>query len=265
VNEKRKRLLLVSALASLAVVACIFAGTRSEKSIDNTFTAASVGIGIVENDTLMETSANTVSFIESNNQYTATKKVSIENIGGDGNNASVFVRVCIFPRFIVKNETTQVATSTGAFPASITGNTFTMGGVTFTLNEKWTDYWTYSNGYFYYIGGDPSGVLAYGSTTESLLESVSVSKTFYDEYIADGRLLRVVVLADSIQTVGKAVENRWGSGSGLESNDVERPTESSSESSATQSKARARTYSDSNASGSAIITNYQEAQIQNMI
>jgi hypothetical protein len=274
-NKKRNKIIMLSATVCVAVALITFAASRSEKKIENSFVAAGAGIVIVENSTEVSSETNSIDFAVDENNYTAAKAVSIKNTGGS-NPIPVFVRVCIFPRFETDGYELQTGITGESFPTSITDNRFTIDGVTFKLVDGWSTNWSYKNGYFYYKNNN--GVLDVGETTEQLLESVSVNKTDYtNNFVNMGSQLKVVVLADSIQTVGltrestnqSAVVQRWGD-VGLTGQDVARPTESEQE---TETAATAfglrRVLSadlDDVVSPSAIvITNYEKQRINNMI
>jgi hypothetical protein len=101
---------------------------------------------------------------------------------------------------------------------SITNNAFTMGDVTFTLDEKWSDSWFFNetDGYFYC-----KNIVKVGATTQPLLSSVSIGKTTLSKINTEnpGVSLEVDVLSDSIQTKGGAVAARWGDSAGVEIGD----------------------------------------------
>jgi hypothetical protein len=225
---------------------------KAIKSIDNNFTPAQISIAVQENGNDNENPVYISSDDEANalkwvadtegNTYTATKKVKIKNLNlEDENNADAYIRVCMIPRWIrrvyvdtdgnmydTKPKDTECTeqyidiTTSSQYSASgsltdikINNNTFSMGDVTFALNEKWSDNWIFNSkdGYFYYknivspedtSSDDPTGI------TELLLESVSISKAVYDS-MGDNIFLRVDIMADAIQTEGDAVANRWGS------------------------------------------------------
>jgi hypothetical protein len=124
------------------------------------------------------------------------------------------------------------------------------------------------------------GVVPVGWKTAPLLKSVSISesalKTNYNDKGAD---LKVVVLADSVQTVGGAVTTLWDK-STLTGADKERPEEEDS-SSADDDTSHAdgiEVYAYDVASDSAVsdaavvtraarkvVTNYEKARVENMI
>jgi hypothetical protein len=169
----------------------------------------------------------------------------------------------------------QIALLQSDFPSSVSGTSFTMGDVTFNLAADWSDNWFYYKGYFYYIGesdDNVDGVLNVSETTPPLLASVSVNKEKYNEdYVDMGAQLKVVVLADAIQTVGNTVGSdggalkRWGV-SRLVSNDKKRPKASDDVVSTAAAEAANTTASRAAVtSGDYVVTKYQLARIQNMV
>jgi hypothetical protein len=180
--------------------------------------------------------------------FTAKKEVTVKNLNVDTeNNVNAYVRVAIIPRWIRKinvdaegniydgknilldttENTTENTTeyvdvsdteNLGGFGANtnltISGNTFTMGKVTFTLADGWRDKWFYNSvdGYFYYkialTPGDNKETE--NSVTSTLLSYVTIPRDT-EEQLSDDLFLRVDIVADAIQTEGNAVANRWGS------------------------------------------------------
>lgn len=68
--------------------------------------------------------------------------------------------------------------------------------------KLWSDNWTYEDdGYFYY-----KGPILSGNTTPPLITKVELSKDVYDA--TDGYELHLDVLADAVQTYGRATEER---------------------------------------------------------
>jgi hypothetical protein len=256
--NKKRTLALTVLIALVIVVACVFAANWSNKSVVNSFSPATVSLAIVENDTQVSSRTNTLSL----DNGSASKKVQIENSATGSNPADEYVRVCIFPKFIV-DDGTDTELYVPYSMSAISGNSFTMGDVRFKLADGWSNNWSYNSadGYFYY-----NEALAPDGVTAPLLASVSIASEKADYYESLGALLRVSVLADAIQTVGGAVEARWGNNIGLVSLDKARP------SAAETTKALAATLSlygvtprDSAATSSAIVTEYQLAQARKMI
>jgi hypothetical protein len=250
-----------------------------------------LGISVIENDA-EASGVQQMSFVEDEDTYTAAKKIEIKNTGS-GNPVSAYVRVCIFPKYDNDTADAQVGILSGSFPATI-GDTlsldadnpsFTMGDVTFYLAKGWSNNWLYKDGYFYYKAttaykgttdedGNPvtatvsEGVLPVGYQTAPLLESVSVNAATYNDYVDKGALLRVVVLADSIQTVGGAVTKQW-SDSGLKSLDVPRPTEATTEATEASALSLMSLSEDDAVSDSVftayVLTAYEKARVESMI
>lgn len=295
-NGKRKRFIIAFVLMSTLFVLLAYASVNSVKTVDNSFTPASVDVAVVENGEITS-GVNTVTFVSDKAEkptYTAAKKVQIKNVGSN-NPAPIYVRVCIFPKFDCDTSTDlQVGILTDV-PKAVNDNTLKWGDVTFKLVEGWQNNWYYdsNSGYFYYIAdklyttgkdddgnevtltsdADGAGVLPVGFTTAPLLESVIVDgNVIMENYQNRGALLRVSVLVDSIQTVGGAVEQRWKTDS-LSSNDEPRPEEAiestASESENTASVAMAASEDDTVTSGSAVgtyvMTQYEKARIEKMI
>ncbi len=272
-NKRTKKIILLSITICVAVAIIAFAAGRSSKQVENSFAPASASIGIIENGSTIEDTTNNVPFETKDNDFVAKKKVQIQNPSG-ANSIPVFVRVCIFPKFYVNQEDgiqTQLAVFGDAFPASVSGNSFTMGDVTFNLTDDWSKNWYYDGGYFYYIGKNDDGVvgvLDVGEETPLLLESVSVDKVKYNsDYLDKGAKLKVVVIADSIQTVGGAVDENWNINK-LTSNDVKRPTTAESNEKVAEDAAQSVGSTASRAavtSSKKVVTQYQMARIKNMI
>jgi hypothetical protein len=162
--------------------------------------------------------------------------VQVTNLNQDeANNAAAYVRVCILPRWVTTMEgtNTQVDVQCSAVGLSEIGalnsakvltalsvtdaHTYTLGDVTFTLDEHWKEYWFFNSadGYFYY-----KKPLELGDSTAVLLNNVSISNDTYIKLLdSDSKetqetqviSLVVDVLSDAIQTEGGAVEQRWSS------------------------------------------------------
>lgn len=279
-NGKKKKLIIFSAAICIALAVLVFASIRSAKSINNSFIPSGADIVVIENGEPTDAVMNTVVFDDEvvgenkTGNVVAAKLVQIKNTGGT-NPVPVYVRVCIFPKFVNESESAfQVGILQDDFPASITGSYFTMGDVTFNLADNWDSHWSYNNGYFYYTtphyadtddgGITDKGVLYVGDTTEPLLKSVTVKKeTLLKNYSDNGALLRVSVLADAVQTVGGAVEQRWNTDM-LASNDVPRPIDTVATTAAFAAFAEDDTTSDS-VFADYVMTQYEQARINKMI
>jgi hypothetical protein len=213
--------------------------------------------------------------------WTATKEVQVKNMAKSSNtsqSAPAYVRVSIIPRWTrrmyvdsdgniyesltatenalgikvtatdIKAEYVDVLDSEylkdfgDIRNIKINGNTFTMGNVTFKLNDSWSDNWIFNpkDGYFYYkkaitptneateaIGGitttSESTKASDDSTTTSevaktstvdttittpLLETVSIPDSIKNK-LNDDLFLKVDIVADGIQTEGGALDARW--------------------------------------------------------
>lgn len=236
--KKRTALVIVSVLI-LSVAAAVIVGDRkSVSSVDNDFTPANIEIAVQEKVGGNDESDGNVNpapeekelVWESNAAdavYTAEKEVSVYNTGNASNPAVAYIRVCILPRWtaVLKDENgdvlkdaegksieTDVADRTGilesgSFVKEISGNAYTMGDVTFLLDDTWEENWIYGgDGYFYC-----RDIIEPGSSTAPLLKSVSIDGTIYDYIETEGITLKVDILADSIQTEADALVKRWGS------------------------------------------------------
>lgn len=250
--SKKKQLTIVILIAIVIVISAVFAAVYSNKSVKNNFVPAQVSVSVIENDEVVSTK-NELPFGNGN----AEKRVQIKNSGTGSNSADEYVRVCIFPKFVnSSNEDIEIFIPY-TIPETITDTVFTIGDVTFTLDNNWTDNWLYIDGYFYYKDS-----LSPGDTTPNLLVSVSMDTDKLNSYRDMGALLRVSILADAIQTVGGAVEARWAKESGLESNDVPRPEEVST----TAYQAFQSVVPDTVVTPqAAVVTEYQLAQARAMI
>ncbi len=135
-NGKKKKLIIFSAAICIALAVLVFASIRSAKSINNSFIPSSADIVVIENGEPTDAVMNTVVFDDEvvgenkTGNVVAAKLVQIKNTGGT-NPVPVYVRVCIFPKFVNESESAfQVGILQDDFPASITGSYFTMGDVT---------------------------------------------------------------------------------------------------------------------------------------
>lgn len=212
--SKKKQMAVVVLIAIVIIMSVVFASVYSNKSVKNNFIPSQTNISVIENDKEAG-STNKLPFENGN----AVKRVQIKNSGAGVNSADEYVRVCIFPKFINSSDENIEIYVPYSIPEVITGTSFTVGEVTFTLDSDWAESWEYIEGYFYY-----KNILSPGNITPPLLSSVSMDSDKLSYYSNVGALLRVNVLADAIQTVGGAVEARWDK-SGLISNDVARPDE----------------------------------------
>lgn len=219
--------MLSFALVLSAVTAFAASDSKSIKSVTNDFEPAKMGIAVQEdvgrgwdNNSDPTPAENEMTWQEDGENYTATKKVQILNRKADVSNpAPAFIRVCIIPRWTAEigGEEFDVTNIDGisdmnAFTKDISGNTCTIGGVTFILADDWEKNWIHGgDGYFYCrTAVEP------GSSTPVLLKKVSVTAETYKIAKELGAELTVDVLADSIQTEGQdsgetsALAERWG-------------------------------------------------------
>jgi hypothetical protein len=215
-----------------------------QKRVDNPVTPGTIAIALQEQlgteETVENTSpelSNTLTWSEVTDGddiiYTADKCVKVTNLDQTGaNNAAAYVRVCILPRWVTTMAGTdkQVDVQCSAVGLSAIGalnsetvctaleasgaHTYTLGDVTFTLDEHWKEYWFFNSadGYFYY-----KTPLQPGESTTVLLSKVSISNDTYTKLLdSDSTETQVIslvvdVLSDSIQTEGGAVKQRWSS------------------------------------------------------
>ncbi len=222
---RKKCFVAICVILSLALVSTVvvFAVAKLTKTVSNKFTSDEITVAVVENgdDNSDPETATELTWEQDSGSYTADKEVQIKNVDEDDvNNADAYIRVALIPSY---NATVEVSTlssvdvevitpsySLKSFgeltDITISGNQFTMGDVTFTLADNWDDYWIFNDadGYFYY-----KAILSPGTTTEPLLKSVSISSDVYSILIANDIELEVDVIADSIQTLGGAVDARW--------------------------------------------------------
>lgn len=218
INGKNIKKILTAAVICAFMAIIVYAITSSVKNAENIFIPSATVIEVWENDEKVNNS-NVVTLSNVSGMLTAPKAVEIKNISGN-KGQEVFIRVCMFPKFMNTAYDYQIYIPHNDFSQAISSNTFDIGDVTFTLAEDWKSHWIYDNGYFYY-----NKAVASGETTEKLLESISISADKWNEYKKSGADLNIMVLADAIQSVGGAVENRWGDDLGLKSNDKPRPAE----------------------------------------
>ena len=155
-------------------------------------------------------------------EYKAEKKVEIANLNNEKeNNTSAYIRVCINPRWTaevtvakrtgnerkVSIDTDLPLTNFGALTGiKIESNSYKMGDVTFNLADNWRENWFYNSkdGYFYC-----KKVIAFGDKTPELLASVMISSKTKEKLDSLGAKLTVDILADGIQSEGKAADTMW--------------------------------------------------------
>lgn len=251
--NKKKQLAIVILIAIVIIMSVVFAAVYSNKSVKNNFVPAQISVSVIENGE----EVSSTNEIPLKNGF-AEKKVQIKNSGTGSNSADEYVRVCIFPKFVNSSDEDIEIFIPYTIPKMVIGYNFTIGDVTFTLNNRWRESWdyNYNDGYFYY-----KDILSPGETTPNLLASVSINTDKLNSYSDMGALLRVSVLVDAIQTVGGAVEARWIE-SGLKSNDAERPVETASAAYQAFQRAASDTITTPQA---VVVTEYQLEQARNMI
>ena len=197
-----------------------------QKEKKNDFVPAVISLAVVENndDNSEPEKKSELEWKETvgEDKYTAEKKVEIANLNNkDENNTSAYIRVCINPRWTsevtvdegTENESTVSIdtdlplTNFGALTGiNIESNSYTMGNVTFHLANDWSDNWFYNSkdGYFYC-----KKVIAFGKKTPELLDSVTISSDTKKQLDSLGAKLTVDILADGIQSEGKAANTMW--------------------------------------------------------
>ena len=197
-----------------------------QKEKKNDFVPAVISLAVVENndDNSEPEKKSKLEWKETvgEDKYTADKKVEIVNLNNENvNNTSAYIRVCINPRWTsevtvdegTENESTVSIdtdlplTNFGALTGiNIESNSYTMGDVTFHLANDWSDNWFYNSkdGYFYC-----KKVIAFGKKTPELLDSVTISSDTKEQLDSLGAKLTVDILADGIQSEGKAANTMW--------------------------------------------------------
>jgi hypothetical protein len=219
---RRRTVLVAIAVGAAAVtsvtVALASGSSKTIQSKQNDFYPAVIENAVKENDS-SAADTNSMTWSKGTDSYSVDKKVNIVNVDTTDTNANAYVRVCIVPRWIctmTDSANTQVdVTNTsdimqvGSLTAiRVTGNTYTMGDVTFTLADDWANNWFFNpiDGYFYC-----NHIVKVGGETETLLESVSIGAETLEKINKENSNinLEVDVISDSIQTVGGAVEARW--------------------------------------------------------
>lgn len=223
-------------LAVIAVAVLLFSGSvtlytalggNSDDYVVNNFFPSDISTAVEENGNENENSVDEESLSwepdsYDDSIYTAQKRVSVANVNvSHENNADAYIRVCMIPRWVYKNEdgtevdviSSSKYTGVGNLTSVVIAedNTLDMGEITFRLAEDWREHWIFNSndGYFYY-----KKIVKPGESTTLLLDSLSISKDILDN-ADDGVYLKVDIISDSIQTVGGALESRWGS-SGIE-------------------------------------------------
>ena len=194
------------------------------KEKENDFVPAVISLAVVENNEENSDSElkKTLEWKSDNENYKADKKVEIANLNNkDENNTSAYIRVCINPRWTaevtvakrtgnerkVSIDTDLPLTNFGALTGiKIESNSYKMGDVTFNLADNWSENWFYNSkdGYFYC-----KKVIAFGDKTPELLASVMISSKTKEKLDSLGAKLTVDILADGIQSEGKAADTMW--------------------------------------------------------
>lgn len=227
-----KRIVFCFVVMTILAVGMIIAAAAGTKSLikekHNQFLPAVISLAVVENDKVNTDYKlmNQLQWKKADDNYKADKKVNIMNLDKDDeNNADAYIRVCIIPRWEAKitgsNENglgDNIITVDADLPLEDFGSfaglnieesakSYKMGPITFNLDDKWNEKWFYNSkdGYFYY-----KDVVHFGSSTEPLLKSVTISevtKSILDSY---GANLTIDILTDGIQSEGNAIDNMWG-------------------------------------------------------
>lgn len=235
VNRGRKKILAaVAAVCLMSGGVLVYAVSDSKlfKHEDNPMFPASIAVAVQENGAVNENPVleNSLEWEKdaSGASWSVPKKVQIANISRtDENNADAYIRVCMIPRWITTvggQEVDIIASEAGLLEFESLKEigekiddtcTYKMGDVSFTLDENWEQYWLFNpnDGYFYY-----RSIVSAGDVTEPLLAEVSVTQETWEkitETDADGTVTDVIcldvdILADSVQTVGGALQERWG-------------------------------------------------------
>ena len=197
-----------------------------QKEKKNDFVPAVISLAVVENNEENSDSElkKPLEWKSDNENYKADKKVEIANLNNkDENNTSAYIRVCINPRW-----TAEVTVNAGtaeeskvmvdadmplddfgaltAIEINQESNSYKMGDVTFNLADNWSENWFYNSkdGYFYC-----KKVIAFGDKTPELLASVMISSKTKEKLDSLGAKLTVDILADGIQSEGKAANTMW--------------------------------------------------------
>ncbi len=223
-----KRIVFCFVVMTILAVGMIIAaaGTKSLiKEKHNQFLPAEISLAVVENDGVNTgyELINDLQWTKDDDIYKANKKVEITNLDKpDENNTDAYIRVCIIPRWTVEingsNVGDNIITVDADLPLDNFGSfvglnidesakSYNMGPIIFNLDDNWNENWFYNSkdGYFYY-----KDVVHFGSSTEPLLKSVTISevtKNILDSY---GANLTIDILTDGIQSEGNAIDNMWG-------------------------------------------------------
>ncbi len=228
---KGKAKIIVLCAAVAVIIGAAFLTTSAvtdnlHKEKENDFVPAVISLAVVENNdenSDPEKKPTTLYWSKTDgDEYKAEKKVEIANLNNEKeNNTSAYIRVCINPRW-----TAEVTVNAGTAEESkvmvdadmplddfgaltginIESNSYTMGDVTFHLANDWSDNWFYNSkdGYFYC-----KSVISIGKKTPPLLDYVTISSDTKQKLKSLGAKLTVDVLADGIQSEGKAANTMW--------------------------------------------------------
>ena len=228
-NGKAKIIVLCGVAAVIIGTAVLTTSAVTDnlhKEKKNDFVPAVISLAVVENndDNSEPEKKSELEWKETvgEDKYTAEKKVEIANLNNEKeNNTSAYIRVCINPRWTaevtvakrtgnerkVSIDTDLPLTNFGALTGiKIESNSYKMGDVTFNLADNWRENWFYNSkdGYFYC-----KKVIAFGDKTPELLASVMISSKTKEKLDSLGAKLTVDILADGIQSEGKAAAKMW--------------------------------------------------------
>lgn len=131
---------------------------------------------------------------------TTSKYLQVKNISNIREIDS-YVRVMLVPVF--RMETGTLAGNMSLNPINNSIFIIAPNGSTSILNliPNWSNYWIYSNGYYYY-----KKILHPNELTSALLQNITVAdNTLWNSF-------QVEVLVDSIQAESKAASSIWGPG-----------------------------------------------------
>jgi len=228
---KGKAKIIVLCAAVAVIIGAAFLTTSAvtdnlHKEKENDFVPAVISLAVVENNdenSDPEKKPTTLYWSKTDgDEYKAEKKVEIANLNNEKeNNTSAYIRVCINPRWTaevtvakrtgnerkVSIDTDLPLTNFGALTGiKIESNSYKMGDVTFNLADNWSENWFYNSkdGYFYC-----KKVIAFGDKTPELLASVMISSKTKEKLDSLGAKLTVDILADGIQSEGKAADTMW--------------------------------------------------------
>ena len=228
---KGKAKIIVLCAAVAVIIGAAFLTTSAvtdnlHKEKENDFVPAVISLAVVENNdenSDPEKKPTTLYWSKTDgDEYKAEKKVEIANLNNEKeNNTSAYIRVCINPRWTaevtvakrtgnerkVSIDTDLPLTNFGALTGiKIESNSYKMGDVTFNLADNWSENWFYNSkdGYFYC-----KKVIAFGDKTPELLASVMISSKTKEKLDSLGAKLTVDILADGIQSEGKAAAKMW--------------------------------------------------------